>query len=512
MILSLFIIFLGHLGYSQGITHPEIDSLLKKAQTFYKSNQDSALYYSEVAYNRAKELNDFAIIGKTIAQKGTYLLSKKKYQEAEDLLKFNLKNDSKINRIDLGITYANLGTIYSLKEQRDIALLNYLTAIDIFEELNDNGYLARTYLNVGVIYENEGEQKQADYFYDKSLHYSSLDKNNGISVTHENVKRGAVEDFETKLKISLEALKSIENPNESRLAAVIYHDLSKNYIENRKYEDAIKMAKKTIDIKNTIGYTQNLDFSYFILGKSQVRLNQNDMGIENLETAISLSEKRALIPLMYEMIILGYKNKSDFKNAFTYSEKLTKIKDSIAAFQENERIAEITSKYQVAKQANDILRLEKANQEKELLLSQQRSKRWQWATLSIIFLISSLFLGRRLLSYVKKVKTIESEKDDIRRKVEAKFISLNNKTKVYLNELDYIKSDGNYLEFYCGVKKVIDRNKLKEIADELPPNFVQVHRSFIINKNAIQTLNSTTLILNLGTQIPVSRTYKQNLS
>ena len=490
----------------------EIDSLLQKAQVFYKSNQDSALYYSDLAYHIAKKEHNIELLGKTIAQKGTYLLSKKKYQEAEELLNFNLQNKEKINTIDIGITYANLGTIYSLKEQRDIALTHYLTAIDIFEEVKDHGYLARTYLNVGVIYENESKQKQADYFYDKSLYYSSLDKNKGMSVTHENVKRGAQEDFETKLKISLEALQTIENPNQSRLAAVIYHDLSKNYIENRKYEDAIEMAQKTIEVKNNIGYTQNIDFSYFILGKSQVRLNRNDEGIKNLLTAINLSEKRSLKPLMYEMLILGYKNKSDYKKAFQYAETLSKIKDSIATYQENERIAEITSKYQVEKQANDILRLEKANQETALLLSQQTRRRWQWATLSILFLIISLFLGRKLVAYIQKVKSVESEKAAIEKKVEAKYIALNNKAKVYIKDLDYIKSDGNYLEFYSKEKKVIDRNKLKTVANQLPPNFVQTHRSFIVNKNVIESLSATSLRLQNGVEIPVSRTYKQNLS
>lgn len=497
---------------SQNNSQIEFDSLLQKANVFYKTNQDSAIYYSGLAYKKALKQGEISLIGKAISQHATYLISKKKYQEAEKLLNQNLHNKLDISKIDLGITYANLGSINSLKEQRDVALENYLTALEIFEEINSHDYLARTYLNIGIIYENEGKNKQADYFYDKSLHHSNFNNNNSLSVTHENVKRGAEENYEINLKISFEALKSIENPSESRLASVIYHDLSKNYIDNQKYLEAIEMAKKAIEIKNNIGYSQNLDFSYFILGKSQIRLNRNDEGIRNLLTAIKLSEKRSLKPLMYEMLILGYKNKSDYKNAFLYAETLSKIKDSIAVFQENERIAEITSKYQVEKQANDILRLEKANQETALLLSQQTRRRWQWATLSILFLIVSLFLGRKLIAYIQKVKNVEYEKAAIEKRVEAKYIALNNKAKVYIKELDYIKSDGNYLEFYSKEKKVIDRNKLKTVANQLPPNFVQTHRSFIVNKNVIESLNATSLRLQNGVEIPVSRTYKQNLS
>lgn len=498
-------------SYSQDTSNSEVDLLLEKAQGFYKINQDSALYYSEIAYNKAKALNDPAIIGKTIAQMSIYLISKIKYDKAEALLNLNLQNKTKISQKDLGITYSNLGAINSLKEHRDDAILNYLSAIDIFDQLAEHNLLARNYLNIGVIYENEEKLEQADYFFDKSLYHSNLAKNSTGSAPHENVVRGATEDFEIKLRISFEALKTIDNPDQSRLASVIYHDLSKTYIENSKYEKAIESAKKSLEIKSNIGYTQNSDYAYYNIGLSQVRLNQNDNGIDNLKKAIALSEKRSLIPLMYEAIILGYKNKQEFKKAFDYTEQLTKIKDSIATFHENERIAEITSKYQVEKQANYILKLERDNQESELLLAKQKSKRWQWATLSIVFLISSIFLGRQLSRHIKKVKKIEAEKLAIEKRTEFKYIVLNNKAKVYTDELDFIKSDGNYLEFHFGDKKTIDRNKLKEIAHELPPNFVQVHRSFIINKNSIQSLNATSVRLKTGMEIPLSRTFKHNL-
>lgn len=500
-------------AFSQDVADLTIDSLLLKAKAFYKTNQDSAIYFSDLAYNKAKELNNDQLIGKTITLKSTYLLSKKKYDEVKDLLEFNIQNKKNIDRLDLGITYATLGSVYFLKEERDESIINYLTAIDIFEELENHEYLSRNYLNLGVIYEREEKQEQADYFYDKSLEAAKKFRGEISETTHEDIKREeASKSYEKKLEISLNVLNSIEEKDKSRLAAVIYHDLSKIYFGAEKYLQAITAAQKSIKIKNAIGYDQNIDFSYYVIGASQVNLNNNDEGIKNLNKAISASEKRELITKIYKTLIRAYENKKDFKNAYLNSEILSQIKDSINTFQENERIAEITSKYQTEKQANEILKLEKANKENELQLSIQKRKRWQWATLSILFLICSLFLGRYLVAYIKKVKIVELEKETIKKKVEAKFIALNNKSKVYIKDLEYIKSDGNYLEFYSADKKTIDRNKLKNIKEQLPPNFVQIHRSFIINKNAIQSVTATSLTLKNGIQIPISRTFKQNLS
>ncbi|MEZ4855357.1 MAG: LytTR family transcriptional regulator [Gelidibacter sp.] len=496
---------------SQNEVNFEIDTLLHTAESFYKTNQDSALYYSEIAYNKALKLNKTAIIAKTITYKSTYLISKKRYDDALDLLSYNLKNKTQILPKDVGITYTNLGAIYALREQRDLALTNYLNAIDIFTELKDYNQLARNYLNIGVIYENTNKLKQSDFFYDKSLEYSKLAKNKAITSLHNDVKEDHKTNFDTKIKISLSALKTIKNPKESRLAAVIYHDMSKNYIDNKQYENAINSAQKAIEIKNAIGYGQNLDFSYFIIGKSEVRLKHYDEGIKNLEKAISLSEKRTLKPLMYDMLILAYKNKGDYKKAFDVSEKLSKIKDSINLFQENEHIAKITAQFETEKQAKEILELQQENQKKALVLSQQNEKKWRLISLVLLLLFVSVWLFNQYIKSLKKVKQVVQEKESIEKKVEKPYITLNNKSKVYLKELKYIKSDGNYLEFYTQDKKLTDRNKLKTVLNELPPNFIQIHRSYIINKNYISSINSTSLLVDYNIEIPISRTFKKNL-
>lgn len=498
------------IGFAQN--NLKIDSLLNKAHAFYKTNLDSALYYSNIAHKKAIKNGDDSKIGKAIVYKTTYLLSQRKFEEAKSLLQQNLKNKNQIAEIHLGDTYGNLGAIYAIKEQRDQALEHYFNAIDIFIKLNDNSQLARKYLNVGVIFQKEKREKKANYFYDKSLYYSKLAKNNVISSMHENVNTLEETPFETKLKLCNEALEGIKNEKESRLASVIYHDLSKNYIDHKHYEEAIKSAQASIKIKNNIGYYENLDFSYFIIGKSHIRLGSNDLGIKNLEKAIAISEKRELKFMMLDMMILAYKNKNDYKKAFNLSKELIRKKDSVSLIQENERIAKITAQYETEKQAKEILILKQEKQESKLIITQKESSMWKWSLFALIATFTAVFLGRKLIYSLKQIKKVEHEKEQISKKVEEISVILNNKSKIYLDQLKYIKSDGNYLEFVTSDKTIIDRNKLKAILDDLPPNFVRVHRSYVINKNFIDALNSTTLFLKSNIEIPLSRTFKSNLA
>lgn len=457
---SIFLLYFTF-GYSQVSGDIGIDSLLAKAQTFYKTNQDSAYYYSNLAHLKAIALKDTSKIASAITYKTTYMLSLKEYDKALALLQYNLDYKHLITKKDLGVTYNNLGALYALREERDLALINYLNAIDVFTEIGDHSFLARNYLNAGVIYENEGMLKLADYFYDKSLYHSKRSKNKAVNDLHENVERESPTDFETKQQISLEALKSIKNPEESRLAAVIYHDLSKNYIENKRYEDAIKSAKKAIEIKNLIGYRQNLDFSYFILGKSQVRLNRNDEGIKNLEKAISLSEKRSLKQLMYEMVILAYKNKRDFKAALAYTERLNTIKDSIAMFQENERIAEITAQFETEKQAQEIEILAADNKVKQAQLSNQKNILIA-SGLGVVLLLVSLFFAYKNHKTKRNLQFSELTQKLLQMQLNPHFLfNALNGIQYFIKKND-VKKSTKYISNFSGLMRNILENSVEK--------------------------------------------------
>ncbi|WP_123906867.1 MULTISPECIES: LytR/AlgR family response regulator transcription factor [unclassified Chryseobacterium] len=119
---------------------------------------------------------------------------------------------------------------------------------------------------------------------------------------------------------------------------------------------------------------------------------------------------------------------------------------------------------------------------------------------------------KRLLSEkqtieVQHTETLE-ELQKVKQLVIEDHIVLKNKTRIYLNELVYIKSEGHYLEFYTVKKKEFLRGNISEIITQLPPNFVQSHRSYIVNRNYVISHNTTTVFLKGNYEIPLSRKYK----
>jgi len=93
-----------------------------------------------------------------------------------------------------------------------------------------------------------------------------------------------------------------------------------------------------------------------------------------------------------------------------------------------------------------------------------------------------------------------------------RMIKLKSKAIIELNTILYIKSDDKFIEVYTHQGLEIDRETLKNIYQKLPDQqFVQIHKSFIVNLYAIRAAYNNKVMLKSGDYLPVSRSHKSNL-
>lgn len=117
------------------------------------------------------------------------------------------------------------------------------------------------------------------------------------------------------------------------------------------------------------------------------------------------------------------------------------------------------------------------------------------------------------LSLEKKGEEIEilKIKDEQER---GKSVKLNTGDTLFLNNVLFIQSNDNYILIYLNNKKtpIIERRVLREFVKGLPNNFIQIHRSFCINKYHIKCRPSKySIILSNGDELKVTKSYINNL-
>ncbi|REE05756.1 LytR/AlgR family response regulator transcription factor [Marinoscillum furvescens] len=84
--------------------------------------------------------------------------------------------------------------------------------------------------------------------------------------------------------------------------------------------------------------------------------------------------------------------------------------------------------------------------------------------------------------------------------------------KINVQEIDFIKSDDNYLEIMVGTKKHLIRSTLKDFVKQLPADtFQRIHRSYAVNTEKVSSFSSTSVSLGEHS-LPISKKFFEELS
>lgn len=81
--------------------------------------------------------------------------------------------------------------------------------------------------------------------------------------------------------------------------------------------------------------------------------------------------------------------------------------------------------------------------------------------------------------------------------------------QVFLQNIKYIESDGNYVTFHTDKRPILARYKLSEVLELLPKEyFTRIHRSFIVALKHIETVKKHCVVIN-SKEIPISSNYRE---
>ena len=445
--------------------------------------------------------------------------------------------------------YANeLEQVVNLKNQQKLKPYNPTLQFEIariYGEMNCQDSSYATYYKLYKFQKENGTLNPKDY---KKLLFK-LHKTESAKQHYQKDRRFFLGELANETK---------ENEDDE-WKAKIHHEYFKDYfLDSTKYE----LAQKEIGIvKSTNYYNSNQAFKSGLLlcyGYLQIR-RKSHQDAENilLEALTNAETSKDTINRIYCYINLAVNEnyRANYKKALYYIRKAEQIKnskfrikidrvlamnranafyglkDTINLNQEDLRIQKLDSLVDEFKQNSNFYEIDVAYQtkEKDKKIKELTGFKETFYKNRIVYsiLLFLVFL-LALYSFVRWKKTdrknrlldLENEKlnaahsktktelETVKSLVINDYIILKNKSKVYLEELIYVKSDGHYLNLYTTSKKEFVRGKISEIEQELPPNFKKCQRSYIVNENYIKQYSSTEVFMTNGDVIPLSRGFK----
>lgn len=82
--------------------------------------------------------------------------------------------------------------------------------------------------------------------------------------------------------------------------------------------------------------------------------------------------------------------------------------------------------------------------------------------------------------------------------------------KLNLEEITYIEAYGNYIKIYSD-KMNLTAQTLSEFLDKLPPHFLRIHKSYVINFNQLKLIDGNQILLQNETKLPIGKSYRKEV-
>lgn len=83
--------------------------------------------------------------------------------------------------------------------------------------------------------------------------------------------------------------------------------------------------------------------------------------------------------------------------------------------------------------------------------------------------------------------------------------------RIHPDEILFIEGLGNYVIYHTADQKLISYTSLKDALEQLPSNFVRIHKSYVVNKEQIKSYDPESVEIN-QTFIPVGKSFKGDLA
>lgn len=341
---------------------------------------DSSLFYTNQALKFSKSKNDSLSYRLSSLGYNLLAINNKKRGLLGESKKWHLKGievSQKFNETDLYYTHLHgLALIYS-------SLEDYNNALKLFKQcLNykgDEELIIGSYINISDIY-------------------------------------GILKDYE-KSNWYLNRVKKIcEKKNDFQAKAVIAYSLASNYLSQNRTEEAITLFNEAIQIADEnelpqIAINAKLSLGIILLENKKAEEVKN-IFTNALKDAIHLGylkEQGEIYNNMKEISLL----QNDYKSAYAYANKQSKIKDSIAQLQKDKEINELEVKFKTWQKEKEIRLLQIENKANTLEI---KNKEEALAFLNLQKEIIKKRHENKILSlhsvYQKKAMEINSLKKD----------------------------------------------------------------------------------------------------
>jgi tetratricopeptide (TPR) repeat protein len=200
-------------------------------------------------------------------------------------------------------------------------------ALELYGTAHDEGGLAQTYHNLGIVYQNKGEWERSNQYYGKSLRIKEkLGDSRGMGQTFNNLGNiyRQIGNFEKAQEFYEKSLGIFDDLEDIHGVGQTYCNLGNIFRQKGEFEHALNFYEKSLEIFEKLGDSHGMAQTYGNIGIIYRRKGNWNKAIRFNEKDLAISEKLGDIHGMaqaYNNLGIVYRQKGNFEKALEFYEK-----------------------------------------------------------------------------------------------------------------------------------------------------------------------------------------------
>jgi|GEM_PF-892533 len=309
----------------------ELEQVAEKAESFYPSSLDSALFFSDLVLEeiRATRLESpleekmLDLLGWTYRRKGDIELSERFFKES---IALSIKRE---NTEQLGSTYNRLGLLYRGTGKFDQALASYEKSIELRTQLGDEKGVSGSLNNLGNLYRAMGERGKAFESFIKSIQIKEeLGDERGAANTYLNLGNWMAResDFDNAL-LYYSRFQAIQEELKDTVAlSMVVFNTGNIFYDKGEYEKALNNYLESLYLlENSKENNQRMIAGrYYSIGNIYERMDYPDLAIQNYKSSLIIYQKFQDVESIGDLFLnIGkvFENLQEPDSALAYYEK-----------------------------------------------------------------------------------------------------------------------------------------------------------------------------------------------
>lgn len=242
--------------------------------------QDELFKRARVKGDLQQEARALQRMGQICYQMGLFPQSLHYHLKADEILRSDKNEQQMADNLN------DLALLFLLTKQENDSRQNYFKALAAFQRLRDQKGIARTFANIGHLYEKIGNYDSAYFYQDKAMYvFDRMGDAEGVALVHENL--GSI--YEDKLQLDKayfhfsKALAWFEQGGNMEMRIDVYNNLGDVHRKKGQYKQALHYTRQAEALAKSTNSYSRLSSAYRDLGKTYNFLNRSDSTFHYLE-------------------------------------------------------------------------------------------------------------------------------------------------------------------------------------------------------------------------------------